>query len=521
MSLRSALWRRHALSGLAEQSGRYGRSVLARLPRPSRAALLAFAGRHRVLLVALAVAALLRLVTILGYRWAIWFPDSYPYVELALNPRPDVVRTFGYPFLLFLLRPLHSFAVVVTVQHLMGLATAVILYGLLRRPHLFRFGKALPGWAATLAVAPVLFDGNQIELEHLLLSDTYFLLLVSGAFALVLWTPKPSPRRVAAAGLLLSMAAITRTIGLPLLIIVLVFLAIRRAGWRTVVAGAVTAIVPIAAYCTWYASANGQFALSGTDGVFLYSRTMTFADCDNFGDRLPVNAYPLCDSTPPEQRKASHFYVWEESQIFRYPGGIFDPYKSELARTFAKEAILAQPGDYVATVLEDFGRTFRWDRPVYPDPKTYSYYVFPTESQEYWPGRDASVSRYDAQAQATHVVEPFAGFMRGYQKVVYLPGTLLGVMLLAGLAGVVASWRRFGGYALLPFGFAMALLVIPPATVLFDYRYVLPAVPFAAIAAAMALREAHTLYRSRHRPDNPPRTPAGTAADAEAAPARS
>ncbi|ROO82698.1 hypothetical protein EDD29_0180 [Actinocorallia herbida] len=483
------------------------RSPLAALPLPARPVLRAFAARHRVLLIALAVAVLLRAVTVLGFRWGIWFPDSYPYVELALNPRPDVVRTFGYPFLLLLLRPLHSFAVVVTVQHLMGLASAVILYGLLRRPHLFRFGKALPGWAATLAVAPLLFDGNQIELEHLLLSDTYFLLLVCGAAALVLWTPRPSARRVAAACLLLSMAAITRTIGLPLLIIVLVFLAIRRVGWRTLVAGAVTAIVPIAAYMTWYASANGQFALSGTDGVFLYSRTMTFADCDNFGDRLPVDAYPLCDSTPPEQRRASHFYVWEESQIFRYPGGIFDPYKSELARTFAKEAILAQPGDYLQTVLTDFGRTFRWDRPVYPDPKTYGYYVFPTESQGYWPGRDAQMARYDAQAEATRVVEPFAGFMRAYQKGVYLPGTVLGVLLLVALGGVAARWRRFGGPALLPFGFAMALLVIPPATVLFDYRYVLPAVPFASVAAAMALRELHTWYRSRHRPDHPPKTP--------------
>ncbi|MCD0447782.1 hypothetical protein LO762_01020 [Actinocorallia sp. API 0066] len=474
---------------------------------PTRAQVLAFAVRHRVLLVALAVAALLRFVTVLGYRWAIWFPDSYPYVEIALNPRPDVVRTFGYPFLLLLLRPLHSFAAVITVQHLMGLATAVILYGLLRRPHLFRFGRALPGWAATLAVAPVLFDGNQIELEHLLLSDTYFLLLVAGAVALVLWDSQPAPGKVVAACLLLSMAAITRTIGLPLLIVVLVFLAIRRAGWRTVVAGTATAIVPIAAYMTWYASVNGQFQLSGTDGVFLYSRTMTFADCDNFGDRLPVDAYPLCDSTPPEQRRASHFYVWEESQIFRYPGGIFDPYKSELARTFAKEAIVAQPGDYFTTFLTDFGRTFRWDRPVYPDPKTYGYYLFPKESQPYWPGRDASMARYDVQPEATRVVEPFAGFMRGYQKVVYLPGTVLGVLLLVALAGVVSRWRELGGVILLPFGFALALLVVPPATVLFDYRYVLPAVPFATVAAAIALRNLHTWYRSRNRPDHPSRTP--------------
>lgn len=473
-----------------------------RLPRPpSRAALLAFAGRHRVLLVLLALAVVLRIVTILGYRWAIWFPDSYPYVDVALHPRPDPVRTFGYPLLLIVLRPLHSVAAVVTVQHLMGLAVACVLYALLRRPHLFARGRALPGWAAALAVAPVLFDGNQVELEHLLLSDTYFLLLVTVAAALVLWSPRPSVGQVTAAGLLLSLAAVTRTIGMPLLIIMLVFLVIRRAGWKAVAGGLAAGVIPIAAYCGWYASENGQFALSGTDGVFLYSRTMTFADCDEFGDKLPVDAYALCDSTPPEQRPASHFYVWEESQIFRYPGGIFAPYKSDLARTFAKEAIAAQPGDYFQAFLTDFGRTFRWDRPVYPDPKTYSYYVFPETTQEYWPGKAETVAPYDDQSTATRVVEPYAGFMRAYQKAVYLPGTVLGVLLLAGLGGVLARWRAWGGVALLPFGYATALLVVPPATVLFDYRYVLPAVPFAAVAAAVALRDLDTWRRFRKSPE--------------------
>ncbi len=468
---------------------------------PDRAGLLASARRHRVFLALLGLALLLRIITLLGYRWAIWFPDSYPYVDVALHPRPDPVRTFGYPLLLMVLRPLHSVGAVVVVQHLMGLAVAGVLYALLRRPHLFRGKRGLPGWAAALAVTPVLFDGNQIELEHLLLSDTYFLLLVTAAAALVLWSPKPSARQVVAAGLLLSLAIITRTIGTPLLIILLVFLVIRGVGWRLVAGGLAAAVVPIAAYCGWYASENGSFALSGTDGVFLYSRTMTFADCDRFGDRLPVDAYALCDSTPPEQRPVSHFYVWEESQIFRYPGGIFAPYKSDLARTFAKEAIVAQPGDYLKAFLTDFGRTFRWDRPIYPDPKTYSYYVFPEETQEYWPGKADMAAQYDDQSTATRVVEPYAGFMRGYQQAVHLPGTVLGVLLLIGLGGILARWRSWGGVALLPFGYAMALLVIPPATVLFDYRYVLPAVPFAAVAAAIALRDLYAWRRSRGAPD--------------------
>jgi hypothetical protein len=75
--------------------------------------------------------------------------------------------------------------------------------------------------------------------------------------------------------------------------------------------------------------------------------------------------------------------------------------------------------------------------------------------------------------------------MRVYQRHIYLPGTLLGVILIVGLGGVVLAWRRIGGAALLPWGTSVALLVIPAATAEFDYRYVLPAVPFACLAAAM------------------------------------
>jgi hypothetical protein len=61
-----------------------------------------------------------------------------------------------------------------------------------------------------------------------------------------------------------------------------------------------------------------------------------------------------------------------------------------------------------------------------------------------------------------------------------------GLILLAGLGGMVLAWRRLGGEALLPWTISFALIVIPAATATFDYRYVLVAVPFACLAAAMA-----------------------------------
>ncbi|MGH3153978.1 MAG: hypothetical protein ACRDOB_25055 [Streptosporangiaceae bacterium] len=84
------------------------------------------------------------------------------------------------------------------------------------------------------------------------------------------------------------------------------------------------------------------------------------------------------------------------------------------------------------------------------------------------------------------MVNPFAVIIRDYQKYVWLPGTVYGLILLAGLGGIVLAWRRLGGDALLPWAVSAAMVVVPAATAEFDYRYVLPAMPFACLAVVMA-----------------------------------
>jgi hypothetical protein len=68
--------------------------------------------------------------------------------------------------------------------------------------------------------------------------------------------------------------------------------------------------------------------------------------------------------------------------------------------------------------------------------------------------------------------------------------------VVIGLAGMVPLWRRWGGQAFLPWVTATGLLLVPPATAEFDYRYVLPTVPLACLAAAIAFsREPREKFR--------------------------
>src|SRR6201993_3467971 len=177
--------------------------------------------RHPLFALALIPAVLLRVDAELGYRWQSWFNDSFSYVSSAVTLTPETSRPSGYPVYLWLLSPFHSYFLVTASQHLMGLLVAVMIYALARH----RFGA--PAWVAVLATLPVLYDGFEIQLEHLVMSDTLFLFLAMGAVTVLLWSPPPSWRACLAAGLLLGLSTTVRSTGLPLIAIFVVYLLIR------------------------------------------------------------------------------------------------------------------------------------------------------------------------------------------------------------------------------------------------------------------------------------------------------
>ena len=443
---------------------------------------------HRLFIIVLIPAFLLRVDAELGYRWQAWFNDSFEYVQNTVHLQLDPTRISGYSVWLKILQPFHSYALVTILQHLMGLAIAVMIYALARH----RFGVS--AWLATLATVPVLYDGFEIELEHLIMADVPFLFLLTLAITLLLWDRSgPSTRRCAVIGGLLGLGAVLRSIGLPLLAVFAVYMIIRRFSWRKVAATIVVCLIPVVGYAGIFDLEHGQFAMSDATGVFLYSRVMGFAECSKM--HVPADELALCTAVPPDKRPSlTQLYIWDaETPLDRFPPSKFSPVPNELAKDFAIRAIEAQPLSYARVVFDDTWRVFAWKRIVFPNAQTYDEYKFDYHSVPIPAWNDAKLGPYSSYAAAyvhgnplTQVVAPFANIIRGYQRYVWLPGTVYGLILLAGLGGLVLAWRRLGGEALLPWTISFALIVIPAATAEFDYRYVLPAVPFACLAAVIA-----------------------------------
>ncbi len=310
---------------------------------------------------------------IFGYPPIFWFNDSYNYLYDAVTHQPDAVRPNGYPFLLDLLLPLHSAYPLAVLQAAMGVAIGVAIYALLRH-------RGLPWWGAALPPLPVLFDSYELHLEHQVTADTLFIFLATIAVVILCWSDRPSVMAMAVAGLFIGYATVVRSVGEPLLIVALVGMLARRVGWRRLATLAVAGIVPVGAYMIWFHSTYGHYALTESSGTFLYSRVSAFADCAKINP--PARLQILCDPTPPNLRPPSGEYIWANNELGPYKSKTtplwnktqsddtamrFTPMVNGLAGQFAKDAIFAQPSDYLSVVTHDTLHTFGWNRQPDPD----------------------------------------------------------------------------------------------------------------------------------------------------------
>jgi hypothetical protein len=304
---------------------------------------------HWPVLVIFAAGALLRLLTMVAYSPGLWFTgDSSVYMGVANTLVPNVARPMGYSWFLWLLLPFDSVRLIVAVQHLIGLAVAALLY-------VFMVRRGVRRWVATVAVAVLLLDARTVLLEQFLLAEALFTGLLVGGMVALCWSRRPGVVACGGAGLLFAAATTTRTVGLPLIGLVMLYLLVKRVGVVRVAAFAVAAAVPLAGYASMNQRHHGDFSLSSYSGRFLWARVSTFVDCDRL--TLTEEERPLCPPEPLGQRKAADLYLWSPGPNTEFPGRANDA----RFESFAGKAVRAQPVDYARTILVETG-LMMWPR---------------------------------------------------------------------------------------------------------------------------------------------------------------
>ncbi|MDX6324847.1 MAG: hypothetical protein QOK15_1201 [Nocardioidaceae bacterium] len=440
--------------------------------------------RHRWIATALALGVVVRVLVEVTFLPAFIYSDGPTYLALAssLSPSPD--RTIGYSLLLHVLAlATNAVWLVAVVQHLLGLATAVLVYALLRR-------WGVSGKVAALATVPVLFDEMELVLEHSIMSDVLFDLLLVLGVAVLAWRRPPPFLHVAAGGVLLAAAVLVRVVGEPVVLAALVFvLAVATTLRGRLLRCAVLVLTfgaPLVGYAAWYHSEVGAWALSEAGGRALYMRTTAFVDCSVID--VPGYQRTLCPREPVGQRRDPTYYGWHDDRTVHAmvppPGVTLDG----ALRDFAVTAIRTQPLDYAKVVARDFLMNFfpvRLNLFEYDTVYKWSFYHYVDYRPTDWTG--PAYATYGGEQPSS--LHPVADAFKLYGWVVYLSGTLLLALLVLAIVGLVRP--RHGAPPTRPLLFlttalGVGLMLAPALTAEFTWRYQLPALVFLPMGAALA-----------------------------------
>ena len=215
--------------------------------------------RHAGFLALLLLGAAVRGLAVHAYVPAFFFPDSADYLDVAHSGAPKVHRTWGYSAFLAVLERLVSFGHVVVVQHLLGLLAAVLVYALLQQ-------RGVRRSVSCLAAAPLLLDGYVVQIEHYVMAESLYILLLAVAIVLLLWQDRPSWRTAAAAGVVLGLGMVTRTVAGVVIAVAVLYLLVRLIGrtvrWVSVPAMMVGVGLVALPYVLWVHSHTGVYGLS-------------------------------------------------------------------------------------------------------------------------------------------------------------------------------------------------------------------------------------------------------------------
>jgi hypothetical protein len=435
---------------------------------------------HWLVAVLLLLGAALRGVTEAAYWPALIFPDSVRYLEYAHNFvhghwTVDDQRQSGYSILITPAVALNAIWLIPLIQHLAGLAIAVLIYAIL-----IKYGARR--WLAALATIPVLFDPLQLVLEQYVLTDVWTVVLIMAALALLVWRPnwrrdwRRDWRVTVAAGLLLGIAVTFRDEELIMIVPVAGYLLAARYPLKQLAALVVCFLIPVTAYLGWFKGTRGEWNFTTFSGAFLYGRVADFADCT--GLALPGYERPLCPAQPPAQRVAD-YYTWNPASpqwTFTVPPGMS---RDAVVRDFSIRIIKHQPGGYAEAVAKDFLYGFSPVRGAGPEHYSPSYLKF---HKQIPPDPQAKASLKAIGIGWPSSDPALAGFLQGYWF--YIPGPLLAAGLVTGLAGGMVRRHK---EALL-FGLGAVAVLIPPAVfATFDWRYQLPQLTLIPVAAVLGV----------------------------------
>jgi len=463
-------------------------------------------------LVLLVLAAGLRGVVFAAYHPALIFPDSVRYLQYAHNFATghwsvDALRQSGYSVLIIPVLLLHDLWIIPLAQHLVGLATAGLVYAVL-----IRFGTR--AWLAAVATIGVLFDPLQLVLEQYVLTDIWTVFLLVAAMTVLVWRRDgPDWQGCAACGLLVGVAVSFRDEELIMVVpaVLYVLVAVRPRRRLLVRLGALIGcfVIPVAGYLGWFDASHGQWNFTTFSGAFLYGRVADFASCS--GLELPSYERPLCPTQPPALRNAD-YYTWDPSSpqwTFTPPAGMS---RDAVVENFSLRILRHQPLDYAEAVGRDFGYGFSAVRGAGPEKYSPAYLQFHTYVR---PDRQAYASIGALGYPAPAARAGLAGFLTDYGRWFYVPGPVFAGGLLLGLAGLVVGKRRNGqdrgqGHAGLLFTASAVLVLVPPAVfATFDWRYQLPQLSLIPVAAILGLNTiiSRVTSSSQRAESNPEATP--------------
>jgi hypothetical protein len=491
--------------------------------------------------VLLTAGLVLRILAQAAYRPALLYIDSTKYL-LGAYPGDDPP---GYQLAVKLVVALGNLDMIAVIQHLAGAGVAVALYLVLLR-------RGAPRWLSALAVAPVLLDGYQVQIEQTVMPDVMFEALIVAGLVALLWRAAPSPWLTGVAGLALGASATARQIGEIFLLPALGYLLIVTPGWRPRLSRAgvlcLAFALPIlaASYRNYADPQLRSFSLAPYASGSIYGRMAEAANCATL--RLPGYERGLCpdarqrlllgpdgldhnpkspirgawiNALPNADRLALLRLCHKWVPVPVASGVRYDEVPTMCGRVtsdFDRRVLKQQPLNVLASIGKDTLKLFapgratstgdpsitRWQfQAVYPQYPPYIvishgafvFGTFNTAGVEETIGTGA-----DFRGGNPAVVRPLASFLRAYQlDGGYTPGPLFAFAVVAGLAGSLAALRRRAAPPQRAGALACALVFTAGVAALlssdvfeFNWRYQLPALitlpPAAALAIALLLR---------------------------------